>query len=208
MASILVHLAIGKKVNEKLCKKEEEFLTGCIAPDLAKMVGLQRKDSHFQDDYGNYELDRFLNKYKDYMNNDYVFGYYVHLYTDYLWYKYFTSDIMTDDYIIKKDGTKVKCVSENMAKLYIYNDYSNMSFDIINEYGLDLEFLYNNKYYSNSIIEEVPYEKMNVLIDETIKILKHEPLRDNFLFDFDELKQFIDIIVDYIIANLKENKLI
>ena len=49
---------------------------------------------------------------------------------------------------------------------------------------------------------------MNVLIDETIKILKHEPLRDNFLFDFDELKQFIDIIVDYIIANLKENKLI
>ena len=141
MASILVHLAIGKKVNEKLCKKEEEFLTGCIAPDLAKMVGLQRKDSHFQDDYGNYELDRFLNKYKDYMNNDYVFGYYVHLYTDYLWYKYFTSDIMTDDYIIKKDGTKVRCVSENMAKLYIYNDYSNMSFDIINEYGLDLEFL-------------------------------------------------------------------
>lgn len=208
MASILVHLAVGKKVNEKLQKKEEEFLTGCIAPDLAKMVGLNRKDSHFQNSNSEYDLDKFLNKYKKYINNDYVLGYYVHLYTDYLWYKYFMPTILNDGYVIKRDGTKVKCVSDNMAKLYLYNDYSNMSFDIINEYGLDLEFFYKNKYYSNSIIEEVPYDKMNVLIDETIKILKHEPLTNSFLFDFNELKRFIDIIVDYIISNLKENKLI
>lgn len=208
MPSLLIHLAVGKKVNDKLCKKEEPFLTGCIAPDLAKMVGIKREVSHFEDEEGNYHLDQFLNKYREYFNNEYVLGYYVHLYTDYLWYKYFTSEFMGDDYVIKKDGTKVKCVSENMEKLYLYNDYSNLNMDIINEYGLDLEFFHRNEYYSNNIIEEVPYDKMNILIDETIRYLTKKTYDRNFTFDFNEVKQFIDIIVDYIIANLKEEKLI
>ena len=208
MASILIHLAVGKKVNEKLQKKEEEFLTGCIAPDLAKMVGLNRRDSHFQNENGDFELDRFINKYYDYMNNDYVLGYYVHLYTDYLWYKYFMPTYLDKDYVTKKDGTKVKLASENMAKLYLYNDYTNMRFNVINEYDLDLEFFHKNEYYSNSIIEEVPYDKMNVIIEETLRILNKNTINKTFLFDFEDLKQFIDVIVDYIIANLKEEKLI
>ncbi|MBR5662482.1 MAG: hypothetical protein IKX00_02380 [Bacilli bacterium] len=208
MASLLIHLAVGKKVNEKLCKKEEPFLTGCIAPDLAKFVGLKRSDSHFQDHDGNYDLKKFLDKYYDYINNEYVLGYYVHLYTDYLWYRYFASEIMDDNYITKLDGTKVKYVSENMAKLYLYNDYSNMSFDLINEYGLDLEFFHKNEYYSNSIIEEVPYDQINILIDATVDILNQKTYKSNFVFNFEQVKQFIDIIADYIIANLKEEKLI
>lgn len=208
MPSILVHLAVGKKVNEKLCKKEEEFLTGCIAPDLARPLGIKRSVTHFQNDDGDYELDRFINKYINYMNNDYVLGYYVHLYTDYLWYRYFTTQFMDEKYITKKDGTKVRYFAENIPSLYMYHDYSNVSFDVINEYGLDLEFLHKNEYYSNSFIEEVPYDKINILIDETIKILNQKTYLDSFLFDFEDLKQFIDIIVDYVIANLKEERLI
>lgn len=208
MASLLIHLAVGKKVNEKLCKKEEPFLTGCIAPDLAKFVGLKRSDSHFQDHDGNYDLKKFLDKYYDYKDNEYVLGYYVHLYTDYLWYRYFASEIMDDNYITKLDGTKVKYVSENMAKLYLYNDYTNLSFDIINEYGLDLEFFHKNEYYSNSIIEEIPYDKISILIDTTVDILNQKAYKSNFVFNFEQVKQFIDIIADYIIANLKEEKLI
>lgn len=208
MASLLVHLAVGKKINEKLQKKEEPFLTGCIAPDLAKKVGIDRKVSHFQNSNSEYEFDRFFEKYYEYMNNDYVLGYYVHLYTDYLWYKYFASQITDEKTITKLDGTKVRYISDNLAKIYYYNDYSNMSFDLINTYNLDLEFFYKNEYYSNSIIEEIPYDKINILIDETIKILNQKQYTNNFIFTFEDVKMFIDVIVDYIIANLKENKLI
>lgn len=208
VASLLIHLAVGKKVNEKLCKKEESFLTRCIAPDLAKLIGLKRSVSHFQDQDGNYDLKKFMDKYYDYMSNDYVLGYYVHLYTDYLWYRYFASEIMDDNYITKLDGTKIKYVNDNMARLYLYNDYSNMSFDIINEYGLDLEFFHKNEYYSNNIIEEIPYDKISILIDATVDILNQKTYKSNFMFNFDQIKQFIDVIVDYIIANLKEEKLI
>lgn len=208
MPSLLIHLAVGKKVNEKLCKKEEPFLTGCIAPDLAKRVGIDRNISHFKDKNGNYDLKAFLNKYHDYINNDYVLGYYIHLYTDYLWYRYFIQELDESDYVTKLNGDKIKCVSENMKKLYTYNDYSEVSFDLINEYGLDLEFFHRNEYYSNSIIEEVPYDKMDILINDTIDILKKKHSNKSFLFNFEDIKQFIEVSVDLIIANLKEEKLI
>ena len=208
MASILVHLAVGKKLNEKLCKKEEPFLTGCIAPDLAKLVGLDRNEAHFKNEDDVYEVDKFLDKYKDYMNNDYVFGYYIHLYTDYLWYKYFAPNFYNNEYLIKKDGTRIKYNSENMLKLYMYSDFSNINLDLIKTYDLDLEFFYKNEYYSNSIIEEIPYEKMNILIETTVDILNKKNYEKSFMIEFDDVKQFIDVIVDYIISNLKENKLI
>ena len=184
MPSLLTHLAVGKKANEKLCKKEEPFLTGCIAPDLAKLVGVSRNVSHFINSEGKYDYDGFINKYKDYINNDYVLGYYVHIYTDYLWYRYFTPSLYNYDYIIKKDGTQIPYVSDNMLRLYLYTDYSNKSFDLIKEYNLDLEFLYKNEYYANNIIEEIPYEKIGLLIDETVKILKQKKYDKNLLFDF------------------------
>ena len=208
MASILVHLAVGKKINEKLCKKEEPFLTGCIAPDLAKLVGLDRNVAHFKNEEDVYEVDKFLDKYKDYMNNDYVFGYYVHLYTDYLWYKYFAPNFYDNEYLVKKDGTRIKYNSENMLKLYMYSDFSNLNMDLIKTYNLDLEFFYKNEYYANSIIEEIPYEKIGVLIDETVRIINKKTFEKNFIIDFEDVKQFIEVIVDYIISNLKENKLI
>lgn len=208
MASILIHLAVGKRVNEKLCKKEEPFLTGCIAPDLAKLVGINRDVSHFKNKNNEYDLDRFLNKYKDYMNNEYVFGYYIHLYTDYLWYRYFIRDAEESDYITKLDGNKIKCVSENMKKLYMYSDYSKLSFDLINEYGLDLEFFHKNEYYSNSIIEEVPYDQIGLLIEQTVKLLTQKNYTNSFIFDFEDVKQFVEVASDLIIANLKENNLI
>ena len=208
MASVLIHLAIGKKVNEKICKKEEPFLTGCIAPDLARYVGLSRDKSHFINKERKFELDRFLEKYNLYMNNDYVLGYYVHLFTDYLWYQYFTSNIVIDNYITRLDGKTYKVISDNMQKLYMYNDYSASNIDLIKYYDLDLEFLHKNEYYVNNIIEEVPYDKINVLIDLTVEILKKKNKRTSIVFDFDDIKQFIDIAVDLIIAHLKEKKLI
>ena len=208
MASTLIHLAVGKKVNEKLNLKEEPFLTGCIAPDLAKMVGLKRKESHFQESDGSYNLKKFLDKYRKYINNEYVLGYYVHLYTDYLWYKYFAPEIADGNYITKLDGTKIKYHGDNMANIYIYNDYTNVSLDIINTYNLDLEFYYKNEYYTNSIIKEIPYNKMDVIINYTLDLIKKDKHRTTFVINFESVKQFIDVIVDYIIANLKEEKLI
>ena len=90
----------------------------------------------------------------------------------------------------------------------MYSDYSKSSLDVINEYKLDLEFFYRNEYYSNSIIEEIPCDKINLLIDSAVELLNQKQFKKSFLFDFENIKQFIDVSVDLIISNLKEEKLI
>ena len=56
------------------------------------------------------------------MDEQYKFS----LYTDYLWFKYFMSEISTRSMIETLDGTKIYCSSDEFVK-YIYNDYTNMN---------------------------------------------------------------------------------
>ena len=208
MASILIHLAVGKKVNEKICKKEEPFLTGCIAPDLARYVGISRDKTHFINNEREFELDRFLEKYNPYMNDEYVLGYYVHLFTDYLWYQYFKSNIVRDNYITKLDGNTYRVVSDSMQNLYMYNDYAVVNADLIKYYDLDMEFFHKDKIYSNDIIDEVPYNKINVLIELMFKYSEKKTNHTSMLFNFGDGRKFIDIAADLIIAHLKEKEFI
>ena len=39
MASVIIHMAIAKKVNNKLNRDERTVLLGGIAPDLPKCIG-------------------------------------------------------------------------------------------------------------------------------------------------------------------------
>ena len=91
MASTLIHLAVAKEVGKQIERSSKEYYLGSIAPDLGKIVTGEKHTSHFQKpDEETPNLDFFLVKYKDYLkNNDFVLGYYVHLLTDYFWFKYF-----------------------------------------------------------------------------------------------------------------------
>ena len=90
MASSMIHMAVAKELNDKLKRDSKSILIGSIAPDIAKLIGENKVRSHFEDrDDDIPNLNKFLSKYKVKLDDDFVLGYYIHLYTDYLWFKYF-----------------------------------------------------------------------------------------------------------------------
>ena len=204
MASAVIHLCVANEINKAIKKDKNKILIGSIAPDISKQIGETKTKSHFlngKNDIPN--IDEFLKKYKNYLNDDFVLGYYIHLYTDYLWFNYFTPEIMHKGIIKKLDGTKVKCV-DNMIGLYIYNDYTNLNKDLIDFYNLDLEIFYNEVPKIDSIIEEIPMDKIHIIVDKMGIVIANSKETKPFVIDMPSIKQFIKVSTELILANLNE----
>lgn len=134
MASSVIHMCVAKKINETLKIKDENMLLlGSIAPDISKHLGESKTRSHFFDDNENVDMNRFLEKYKNKLNHPFMLGYYIHLYTDYLWEKYFLSDIVQNNAIKLLNGETVPQNKETYKKL-IYSDYTNLNIILLDEY--------------------------------------------------------------------------
>ena len=101
MASSVIHMCVASEVNKYLKKDNKGILIGSIAPDISKHINQSKQSSHFLDDVSNDipNIDKFLNKYKSYLNDVFVMVYYIHLYTDYLWFKYFIPNFIKGDYL-------------------------------------------------------------------------------------------------------------
>jgi len=121
MASSVIHIVIANEINRKLKRNTNKLLIGAIAPDIAKLIGDKKIKSHFStiENDNIPDINKFLNKYKDKLKDDFVMGYFIHLYTDYLWFKYFIDNIDWSSMITKIDGTRVLCDREDFIK-YIY----------------------------------------------------------------------------------------
>ena len=125
MASSIIHWAVANEVNKILKKDREKLLIGSIAPDLSKIVGDDRKKSHFIFDNSIIpNIDMFVNKYKRHFDDSFVLGYFIHLYTDYLWVKYFLSEIIDGCKITRIDGNVENVTKEEKVR-YLYDDYTN-----------------------------------------------------------------------------------
>lgn len=211
MASSIIHIAIAKKVESKLKVSKKEFLLGSIAPDLSKQLGQTKRMSHFLDDGTQIpNLERFLNKYRFDLQDSFVLGYYVHLLGDYFWFKYFIPEIVRDDTVIKKlDGTIVHCNS-NMLQIYIYNDYTNMNKLLIDKYELesDLEMIYEDLPPLKNIIEEIPMNKIDIIVSKTKEIIDNSKIHKDLVFNLENIDRFIDTACTLIIADLEANGLI
>lgn len=205
MASALIHIAVANEVNKVLKHNTNQLLIGSIAPDISKIIGETKIHSHFLDnaDTDIPNIDRFLKKYSDKLYDDFVLGYFIHLYTDYLWFKYFMSEVCNNNYITKLDGTNVKC-NESMLCMYIYNDYTNLNIKLLDEYQLNLKIFYNELPKFNNIIEEIPMNKINLLINQISKIIENSKKRKDLIFNMDNVKIFIQTSVELILAKLKE----
>ncbi|MBE6144054.1 MAG: hypothetical protein E7169_00555 [Firmicutes bacterium] len=204
MASAIIHIAVANEVNKKLKRDSSKLLIGSIAPDLSKLVGQNKIASHFLDNETDIpNIDLFLNKYKNYLDDDFVLGYYIHLYTDYLWFKYFVTEIINNDYITKKDGTIVK-LNGNMKCLYIYNDYTNLNIQLIDKYNLNLKIFYNEIPTLEYIIEEIPMEKLNLLINQAGVIIENSKENKNFIFDIKNVSKFIETSTKLILAEIEK----
>ena len=206
MASSMIHIAVANEINKKLNRDKSKLLIGTIAPDISKLIGETKIKSHFQDRNDNIpNLDKFLNKYKENLNDDFVLGYYIHLLTDYLWFKYFMTEVKFEDsnIITKLDGTNIKC-NGNMFTLYIYNDYTNLNIKLIDEYDLDLKIFYNEIPEFENIIQEIPMEKISLIVDKAGEIIENTKEHKEFVFNLDNINKFIETSVEIILGNLKE----
>lgn len=206
MASSLIHLAVASEVNKKLNRDRRKLLLGSIAPDISKLVAGDRNVSHFIDKENKEipRLDWFLVKYKDKLDDDFIMGYYIHLYTDYVWFKYFVPEIVNKNLITKLDGTKVECPSEHLLSLYIYNDYTNLNQKLIDEYNLDLKIFYEEIPKIDTKMSEIPIDKLNLLVNKAGEIIESSKSKKEYLFNMENIKQFISMCVDMTLSNIEE----
>ena len=191
MPSFLIHLATASKINEIIKKDERKILLGAIAPDISKFVGLSRDDSHFIKD-GHPFLSDFLAKYKNNLDDDFVLGYFIHLYTDYLWSKYFISEIYDEDKMI------IHLLSDE--KIKNKNDYSFVNEYILNKYDLNLNILKNVNDIETQI-DEIPYDKLDVLVFNLFEMMK-DKRKNNFIFNNEDIDKFIDTSVMIILGEI------
>lgn len=205
MASSVIHMVVANEINKVLKRDNDKLLIGAIAPDLSKQIGQTKIESHFLDnDYDEIpNLDRFLDKYKNNLSDDFVLGYFIHLYTDYLWFKYFIPEISSHNYITKLDGTIVKC-NGKMLKLYMYNDYTNLNIQLIEQYNLDVGILYNDLPEIKKIIDEIPMERLKLITTQAAAIIENSKQKKDLIFNIDNINRFIDMNIELITAKLLE----
>ena len=195
MASAVIHIAVAKEINKDLKMNEKELFLGTIAPDISKQLGESKVKSHFlpNDKTDLPILDKFLDKYKNNLNNPFIMGYYIHLFTDYLWFKYFIPEITnSSDYIKVLSGNKIKCTKEEIEKL-IYNDYTNLNISLIEEYDLDLSLFYEDIEIPNIKFDEIPLDKLQVIVDQMGIIIENSKKEYTYSFNIDNVKQFIEL---------------
>ena len=128
MASSVIHICIANEINKTINRDSKKLLIGTIAPDISKLLGETKFYSHFLDNVNNNipNINKFLEKYGNYLNDDFVLGYYIHLYTDYLWFKYFLPRFANGCYIFNLNGN-IQKVSKKELIDYLYNDYTNLN---------------------------------------------------------------------------------
>jgi len=201
MASFLIHMCICDEVNKIIKKDRKKILIGSIAPDIAKLIGISRDVTHFGK-YPVFNEEHFLEKYKNNLNDDFVLGYFIHLYTDYLWNEYFINQIFKDGEITMIDGKKIKCDKE--LSTYLYQDYDSLIEDIINTYDMDLSFLNENIPVIDNIIEEIPISKLNIILDKTKELISYKNKSKLNVMDMNSINLFVSLCKNKIIKKLNE----
>lgn len=191
MASSIIHMCIAKKINEALNLKEENtLLLGSIAPDISKHIGQTKIKSHFLTN-NKIDIQLFLEKYKDRMKEPFIIGYFIHLYTDLLWDKYFISEIVKKGTIQLLDGTLVENSPEAYRRL-IYNDYTNLNILLIDQYNLDLSLFYEETTIPNIQMDEIPVKQLWKLLEHTGIVLINTKQSKSYTFNLDNVLPFIE----------------
>lgn len=207
MASIVMHIVIAKKINEELKMNENDLYLGVLAPELSSILKRKKTKSHFYNKNSEIDLDKFIDKYKRSMKSSFVMGYYIHLYTDYLWNKKVASDFIDLDSITLLNGTKIK-VKESDAKKILKNDFSNINIDLMRKYDLDLSFVNNKINIPRTKLDEIPVKKLPLVLEKAAKIINDSKKEKTVVLKTRNIYKFIEDTSKEIIENLKDLKFI
>lgn len=199
MASAIIHMCVAKKVNEVLKMDENMIFLGSIAPDISKIVGESKVASHFLDGVDEDcipNCEKFVNKYKDSLNKPFEVGYLIHLLTDKYWF---------GDYVYRyiRRYMNTSLVRYTQVKDIIYRDYTRLNMKLIDEYELNLYFMCNNIILPSSKIEEIPIDKLQLVIDKMSIIIKELDDSKTVMFDMDDINEFVLECSKMVIRDLK-----
>lgn len=126
-----IHLAMANQINRKLNMEMNSFLLGNILPDVPNNYIVKNitnvipyEVTHYininTDKYINLpsfpDINLFIDKYKDNLNNPLVIGYLVHLLTDLYWNTRFVNDYLTF-------GVTIPFNSYKQKDLKLFEDY-------------------------------------------------------------------------------------
>lgn len=204
MASAIIHIAVAKEINKNFNFNEKQLFLGTIAPDISKQLEQSKTKSHFLDkDNSLPNLEKFLTKYEKDLTNPFILGYYIHLFTDYLWFKFFIPEISNNNTYIKLiSGETLNCNSKDIAKI-IYNDYSNLNILLIEEYNLDLSLFYEELEIPNINFTEIPLDKLQTIVDKMGIIIENSKKEKLYSFNLDNVKSFIKLAEEIISSDIK-----
>lgn len=204
MASTVIHMAVAHEINKELKRNEKLLLLGAIAPDISKEINQDRRISHFSMDTPYPNLMMFKRKYQNHFDDDFVFGYYIHLYTDYVWEKTFIPNF--NKHIILDDiGNKMR-LNENVLGRYLYNDYTNMNTLLLDEYTMDLSLFYEELPKVNNIITEIPMDKLYIIVNKADYIIQNSKEKKLYLMQLDNVKEFVSFCVETFLSEVKNGK--
>lgn len=210
MASAIIHLAVAKVLENNLhIENKKDYYLGSIAPDISKQIGQSKQKSHFlyntKKNVPNIKM--FTDKYKDFKNNSFELGYYIHLVTDKIWFDEFFETIVCGQSLRLLDGTIIQTTQQEIQNI-LYSDYSNLNIQIIDEYQMDLSLFYEDFKIPKTKITEIPIEKLNILIDKMGIIIENSKNNKNYVCEISEIKNFIEQTKIYILEKLELNETI
>ena len=100
------------------------------------------------------------------------------------------------------DGTIINADEKEKVRL-VYNDYTNLNIQLIDEYNLDLSLFYEQIPYPKNIIEEIAIDKLQVLINKASEIIMNSKEEKAYIFDITNIIEFIDQCNNEILDKIK-----
>lgn len=202
MPSTIIHLCIAKKINEKLKLDEQSLFLGSIAPDISKHCNISKMTTHFSKiiNLDEPQIKLFYNKYQTKFNNPFIIGYFTHLIADDLWWKNINYHFFNKKTITLKNNSIIENKTETEITKLIYADYYSLNKKLIDNYQIELSQLKNYNPKSINGIDELTFDQLPLLINNTFKIIDDSKEQDPLLIDLADITKFINdccnIIID------------
>lgn len=196
MASAMIHLAVAKKLLDYIkVENQKDYYLGSIAPDLSKQIGLDKTESHFltQTWSDAPSIDLFIKKYPEFYKTSFDLGYFVHLYTDKIWFEKFLLNFICNNSIKLLDGTIIETSNKEMTNM-IYSDYTNLNIKLIENYNMDLSLFYEEFQVPKTNITEIPIDKLDILINKMGILISNSKEEKAYTLDIYQVQEFIDNI--------------
>ena len=224
MPSYVTHLACAKKFLEYCPDFPKKYMTELFVGNIVADMVEDKKSSHFWDDFTYQKLERkpnlsdFMGQYKDKLKSPYVFGYYMHLYLDFVfleqyWDKHFRfydamhcpeTNYDAVHYVQVVEQNREYLRSEFFSKAYYYGDYDRMNPYLVRRYNLcisDMNLITDKiKYLSD--IQEIDWDISFPILEKTLSFLE-QSIRENKkefkkpplnIFLLSELESMIDSV--------------